>query len=385
MAVLELVGRSAGEELVARRRSLDMDEAAWLELLGSFVRSQEWAVDGFFTAAHWLGQHCAMARATAYEKLRVATELERRPLIAAAFRAGELSYSHVRILTRISAPGEAIDEVFLEVAKRGSVRDLEYAVGHYQLRQQDHAPLPRDREMIRGTRFVKIGPGITQVRLTLSDAEAAEYKAAHEAFIDRSASGELTEGEHRKEWHGRRADAAMEMARASLTAAGKRASGADRYMVHVAVDLDDLLGEHLDAAGELIGGVPLDIATVRKLACDSTRVAQFVRNGFEPLDLGRKVRSFSDGQRRAARRRDRGTCRIPGCENTYVDIHHIRWASEGGPSDIANAMCCCDRHHSQIHKRELTVEGDANSTLTVRTADGRLVGFSPPPTALPRL
>ena len=75
MAVLELVGHDAGEELVARRRSLDADEAAWLELLGCFVRSQEWAVEGFFTAAHWLSERCAMARATAYEKLRVACEL----------------------------------------------------------------------------------------------------------------------------------------------------------------------------------------------------------------------------------------------------------------------------------------------------------------------
>ena len=385
MAVLELLSPNVVEELVARRRSLDKDEAEWLELLGAFVRSQEWALEGFFNAAHWLGERCAMARATAYEKLRVACELAKRPLIADAFRSGELSYSHARILTRISSPGDAIDEIFIEVARRGSVRDLEFAVRHYQLRSQDDEPLPRDREMIRGTRFVKIALGITQVRHNLTDAEAAEYKAVHEAFLDRSASGQLSEGEHRREWHGRRADAAMEMARAALAAAGKRASGADRYMTHVVVGIDDLLADHLDASGELIDGTPIDIATIRKLACDSTQVAQFVRNGFEPLDLGRKVRSFSDGQRRAARRRDRGTCRIPGCENTYVDIHHIRWASEGGPTDIANAMCCCDRHHTQIHKRELIVEGDANATLTVRAADGRLIGFSDPSTSLPRL
>ena len=40
MAVLELVGADAGEELVARRRSLDKDEAAWLELLDEACRRQ---------------------------------------------------------------------------------------------------------------------------------------------------------------------------------------------------------------------------------------------------------------------------------------------------------------------------------------------------------
>ena len=45
-----------------------------------------------------------MARSTAFEKLRVAQELARRPILAEAFRQGQLSYSAVRALTRLDRP-----------------------------------------------------------------------------------------------------------------------------------------------------------------------------------------------------------------------------------------------------------------------------------------
>lgn len=63
----------------------------WLERLAQFDRDQLWALDGHLGCANWLVWRTNMARSTAFEKLRVAHELARRPVIAQAFHCGELS------------------------------------------------------------------------------------------------------------------------------------------------------------------------------------------------------------------------------------------------------------------------------------------------------
>src|SRR5207244_7395630 len=103
MSVTEL-----GKSLIEGIRQLSAGEAEWLQQLFDFDRSGEWASDGHACCASWLTDHCGMGRSTAKEKLRVAWELTRRPLIAEAFAAGQLSYSKVRALTRIVKFGDAI-------------------------------------------------------------------------------------------------------------------------------------------------------------------------------------------------------------------------------------------------------------------------------------
>ena len=374
--------RSLSEELVEGRRRLEMDEAVWMDSLAEFDRDQWWSLDGALTAADWLGAHCKMGRSTAYEKLRIAHELARRPELAAAFRAGELSYSHIRLITRIGDPLGDTDAILLQVAKEGSVRQLEYCIRHYQLRAEQDLPPPRDRVAQDGAFVREVAPGKDQLCLTLPKEEMNEVVAAIDAFLDRSAQDNDEDREFRLRWDLRRAEAIKEMARAAIASAGRRAEGADRYMTHVVISLDDLLSDKPSVA-RTIDGTPIVADVARRIACDSTIVTQFVRNGFEVLDLGRKTKSFSDAQKRAMHARDQHRCRIPGCERTYVDCHHIQWASDGGPTDICNGICCCPRHHTLIHKGVIHVSGDANGTVTVRRSDGSVIGYSSPPAVFP--
>jgi hypothetical protein len=80
-----------GEWLVVQRGVLDRGEAEWLERLARFDREGLWAADGQLSCVSWLVWRTNLARSTAFEKLRVARELERRPLVAEAFRQGRLS------------------------------------------------------------------------------------------------------------------------------------------------------------------------------------------------------------------------------------------------------------------------------------------------------
>src|SRR4051794_22264234 len=82
-----------GNSLIAARRRLDAGEAEWLGWLVEFDRSGLWALDGHSSCVSWLVDHCGLGRTTAKEKLRVAHELPRRPIVAEAFANGEVSYS----------------------------------------------------------------------------------------------------------------------------------------------------------------------------------------------------------------------------------------------------------------------------------------------------
>ena len=136
--------------------------------------------------------------------------------------------------------------------------------------------------------------------------------------------------------------------------------GADRYLVHVV---------RRGSTTELIDGTPVDGAVGDRIACDAARV--------DHLDLGRKTRVWSTAQRRAILVRDRGTCRFPGCDHRITDIHHLLPWDHGGPTDIANGLLACSRHHTRLH-RGFTAEGDTNRTVTFRRPDGTVLGSTAP-------
>src|SRR5437763_3798014 len=105
-----------GKAVVSGRRCLDAGEAEWLAGLVEFDRSGLWALDGHTCCVSWLVDRCGMRRSTAKEKLRVGFELSRRPLVAQAFATGELSYSKIRAITRITMADEETDRVLVDTA-----------------------------------------------------------------------------------------------------------------------------------------------------------------------------------------------------------------------------------------------------------------------------
>jgi hypothetical protein len=80
----------------------------------------------------------------------------------------------------------------------------------------------------------------------------------------------------------------------------------------------------------------------------------------ELLDLGHGERYFTPAQRRAVARRD-GHCTYPACTRpaAWCDIHHLRWWSRGGRTDLDNAALLCERHHTLVHQHDL--HGTVNS------------------------
>jgi hypothetical protein len=381
----------AGQWLVEHRAGLDRGEAEWLARLAEFDRDGLWALDGHFCCATWLVWRTNMKRSTAFEKLRVAHELERRPIVAEAFRRGELSYSAVRAITRMDRPDPEVDEAMVRLAASGdaAITDVERAVRHYMLNQDQERPPPEDPKWVRDVKITRGEDGTGRATITLSDLEMEEFKAALQAFIDlryRPRAGDESSGGDSDEEApveeapleeagrpARKADAFVDLVNSALAAADRgHAAGDDRYMVHI-VTRDE--GRSLS----LLDGTPLhpfDAAC----ACDASTVTHTVAGDGEPLHLGRRTREWSTSQRRAISVRDGGHCRFPGCQFTHFDIHHMRSWEAGGLTDVANGFCQCRRHHRLLHAGYQVV-GDPGGLLTFHRPDGTHLGSTRPAAA----
>jgi len=102
---------------------------------------------------------------------------------------------------------------------------------------------------------------------------------------------------------------------------------------------------------------PISMSRVEALACAHGTQKVLLGNSGEILYLGPAPRLFSQAQRRALAVRD-GGCISPNCTATSreCDAHHVIPYSEGGPTDIDNAVLLCERHHTDLHRSHHKVQ-----------------------------
>ncbi|MDQ4098743.1 MAG: hypothetical protein M3144_12865 [Actinomycetota bacterium] len=77
-----------GESLAGWAVRTAAAECRWLGMLAEFDLREGWYGDGQLSAADRLVWRCGMSARTARDKLRVAHELRRRPVVADAFGSG---------------------------------------------------------------------------------------------------------------------------------------------------------------------------------------------------------------------------------------------------------------------------------------------------------
>ncbi|MFL6143518.1 MAG: DUF222 domain-containing protein, partial [Labedaea sp.] len=103
-------------------------------------------------------------------------------------------------------------------------------------------------------------------------------------------------------------------------------------------------------------GSTLNAHTIRKLACDADLIPIVLNTDGAPLDMGREHRLVTTPQRTALTARDRG-CAFPGCHlpARWTDAHHIHHWADGGPTEVANLVLLCRRHHRTLHNTPWTI------------------------------
>ena len=88
--------------VVSAAHELSRDMSRFVTLLVEFDLSGEWALDGARTCAHWLAERADVEVCTVREWLRIGHALARTDEVAGRFADGRLSYSKVRVLTRVA-------------------------------------------------------------------------------------------------------------------------------------------------------------------------------------------------------------------------------------------------------------------------------------------
>lgn len=212
----------------------------------------------------------------------------------------------------------------------------------------------RDDRRKKAARSLTRGPGpcgMTRYRLLLDDEGAAVVEAALAAL-----SGPVTgpDGERdERPAARRRADALVDILRRGVSAPGE-APKCEKAQVVVTISLAALL-EGVQGAGVTATGEVLPPSVVRRMACDGGIIPAVLGSRGEVLELGRAVRWFTPGQKKALWLRD-GGCTFPGCTMPpqWTDAHHVDWWSRGGTSDIGNGALLCERHHTRVHQLDLT-------------------------------
>ncbi|MDC5696442.1 HNH endonuclease [Intrasporangium calvum] len=162
----------------------------------------------------------------------------------------------------------------------------------------------------------------------------------------------------------RRADALLQVIERGVTA-GEHLPTTDKAKVVVTIDHDVLAGT-VRGAGLAMSGDVLSSSTVRRLACDAAIIPMVLGTRGEPLDVGRERRLVTKGLRLALWQRD-GGCSFPGCTIApqWTDAHHVQHWSAGGRTSLLNLALLCRRHHTHVHRHDLS------ATVTTTSATWR--------------
>jgi hypothetical protein len=388
-------------------------------VVGEWDAGMEWAADGALSGASWLRSRTAMSSGEAATLVREARLVHAHVATREALGSGGLSCAHLRVLAVAVRYREDLyresEAVVLDAAAVLSVDEFAVVMRRWRWLADDATGREDPRRRFE-RRFVHVSTtlwGTARLDGELDGEGGAWVVRALEEFATRDVAGEgmRTPGQ-------RRADALVDLARAALGHSGhpgevvhglavvvdvdtlQRAAGAPpgtpadsgpstgpssaglsrggpAWGATVSVEgLDPsfvdliptarLAGLRCDIAG--VGPVPA--GTIVRLCCDAAIGRVVVRGRSAVLDLGFRTRVPSPAQRRALAHRD-GHCVVPGCDRPppWCDAHHVVPWPAHGPTDLANLVLLCRRHHVLCHEGGWKLTRAPDGTVTARAPD----------------
>lgn len=300
------------------------------------------------TARQWVARAELLAREVTLTGSVLEPEL---PVTAAAVADGELSGEHI----------SAVAEVMKDLPPEAELPVVEFAREHepsavrsfgkelaYWLHQQDAEP-----------REVEPEPPVNRLRMQWKGEQLEVWAkldkisgAKFEAMIDPLAKPRPTtpeEGPDPRTRAEREGDAFADMIDLMLRADRLPEHGGEPVTLTLTMSYADLVEKTGFAMLDTRERIPA--ALVRRLACNAGVIPVVLGGRSEPMNVGRKSRTFTAGIRRLLVARD-GGCAFPGCDRPpkHCDAHHIKFWSHGGETSVENAVLLCRHHHTLIHQ-----------------------------------
>ena len=386
-------------------RSINASSYQLLLLIREFDERAGWMQWSFPDGVSWLKWRCDLGTGTAREKLRIAHALKELPLISAAFAEGNLSYSKVRVMTRVATAENEAE--LIELARQMTVLHL---TEHCKQRSNAQKSSTATALAAQNSRAFRVwhdhakGTVHFSIELPVEEGELFEKaveKAATQLTVE---TGISTPGDNNEEpaWSAIQADAVMDVMRQYLSGVGvgvgassvpstrsdsviNTSSSADHHLVMIHVDENALTANHScqsNPTNQSNSSNPTNpdnatsqypIETVRRLCCDGSITTIIENSKGEPLNVGRKMRVVTTAIRRALWARDKG-CAFPGCSHTrFVDAHHIKHWADGGETSVENMVLLCTSHHKLVHEGGFRINRDQSGEIFFRRPDGKAV------------
>ncbi|MEZ5170332.1 MAG: DUF222 domain-containing protein [Acidimicrobiia bacterium] len=368
-----------GAEYLQRLNEINRLEGEASALLAEFDASGEWGLDGSATCQAWMRTHARMTSAAASARVKTARRLRNLPEIRDAFRTGEISYDHARVLALatdlldgLSLSGSGVDaevhpemsadgvadqahglvrragSTFLEAARTLDPTATRRVVQHWR-HAVEPALLVSEETANAGRRTLHMSQTIGG-RWVMNGEFDAESGSVVATALDALTSPDPPDAPHRTA--GRKAaDAMVEGCRQLLNGGMLPTVGGQRPHVTVTVGLETLERRVGAPPATLESGGPLSGEAARRLACDAGVTRVITCGESLPVDIGRTTKTVPAHIRRGLVVRDHG-CAWPGCDRPpgWCDAHHIVHWADGGDTSIENCVLVCRRHHTAVHE-----------------------------------
>lgn len=330
-------------------------EAQRLEILAVLDAREAWRADGCLDAAQWVAATDAVPAGAARAAVATARSLRMLPAVAMAAAEGRLSTAQLVPLTQVAEP--ASDERWAAEGPGMSPAALERLATDRRRLEREDAERQQRRRSLRWWRD-RHGLGVRFAGLLPHDA-AAIVTSAVEQRAERAPR--LPDGTFEAH-ESRCADALVALAGGETVVPD--------VVVHVPVGLD---------RQPVVAHLPIAIDVVRRLACDATARLLVENPDGTAAGYGRRRRIVPERLRRHLHHRARSTCEWRGCSRRRgLHAHHVVHWADGGPTDEANLLLLCTRHHHLVHDEGWTVTGHPGAWQFRRPSGDAIAATAPP-------
>jgi hypothetical protein len=346
-----------GDDLARLHRLESRVQAEFARRLERFDREGGCSVEGCLTTTAWLRGRCHLTPGAAKLRVMVARGLRELEGTAAAFAAGDITYSHaigvVRTASRVGAELVADAEpILLEAGRQLDCKRFGYVLAYFRNTVDPDGSLA-DANQQHDRNFLQLsqswdGRWFLEGRL---DAESgAVVNTALQAVTPPPAADDMRGAS----W--RRAAGLVELCHQALASGRLRTTGGQKPHLVVTASLAALQRAPGTGGADLEGCAPIHTEAARRLACDCALSMVIVDADGTPLSVGRETGSIAPATRQALVLRDKG-CRFPGCDRParWTDAHHLVHRVDGGSNKLHNLVLLCRRHHRLVHEGGWTV------------------------------
>ncbi len=318
--------------LARQRCALDAEEARWLR---AAARCRIWQQVGCASLLDYLERRLGYGPRAAQDRVRVAFALEDLPALAAELEQG-MPYTAVRELSRVATRDTERD--WIAACRGKNVHEVERAVAGHR---------PGSRPSDPGE------PDLAGRPLSLDDIRPATQAAWREARRKLQAA----RGVHVSDDELLAVLCGVYLEGAAAPDEDDAHAGRAKYQVAVTVCERCRQGAR-EGAGRTF---PLDAADTERALCDAQHV------GCLDGEPTRATQDIAPRVRRFVVRRDRGSCRVPGCRSAAnLELHHIVPRSRGGSHEASNLIQLCDGCHTAHHRGLLDIAGTSDDLVVTR-------------------